>query len=126
MINVETTSTMLHLSLFFTDNNPLTHVLTSAKLNATGLHWIGELADFTFDIKYRPGTSHIDADTLSRLPFENYMQECTELTSPETLQAIVTSVQAQAHGDNNWLSSFSHDLTLVDVDIKLSKKQVAS
>ena len=49
----------------YTNNNPLTYVLTSAKLNATGLHWIGELADFTFDIKYRPGTSHIDADTLS-------------------------------------------------------------
>ena len=54
------------------------------------------------------------------------MQECTEETSPETLQAIVTSVQAQAHGDNNWLSSFSNDSTLVDADIKLSKKQVAS
>ena len=54
------------------------------------------------------------------------MQECTEETSQETLQAIVTSVQAQAHGDNNWLSSFSHDLTLVDADIKHSKKQVAS
>ena len=110
----------------YTDNNPLTYVLTSAKLNATGLRWIGELADFNFDIKYRPGTSHIDADTLSRLPFESYMQECTEETSPETLQAIVTSVQAHAHGDNNWLSSFSNDSTLVDADIKLSKKQVAS
>ena len=53
------------------------------------------------------------------------MQECTKETSPETLQAIVTSVQAQAH-DNNWLSSFSHDLTLADADIQLSKKQAAS
>ena len=54
------------------------------------------------------------------------MQECTDETSPETLQTIVTSVQAQADGDNNWLSSFPHDSTLVDVDIKLSEKQVAS
>ena len=54
------------------------------------------------------------------------MQDYTEDTSQETLQAIVTSVQAQAHGDNNWLSSFSHDSTIVDADIKLSKKQVAS
>ena len=54
------------------------------------------------------------------------MQECTEETSPETLQAIVISVRAQAHGDDNWLSSFSHDLTLVDADIKLSQKQLAS
>ena len=33
----------------YTDNNPLTYVLTSAKLNATGLRWIGELADFKCD-----------------------------------------------------------------------------
>ena len=35
----------------FTDNNPLTYVLTSARLNATGLRWIGELADFNFNIR---------------------------------------------------------------------------
>ena len=29
----------------YTDNNPLTYVLTSAKLNATGLHWVSQLAD---------------------------------------------------------------------------------
>ena len=39
----------------YTDNNPLTYVLTSTKLNATGLRWIGELANFNFDIRYRPG-----------------------------------------------------------------------
>ena len=31
----------------YTDNNPLTWVLSTAKLNATGFRWIGELADFT-------------------------------------------------------------------------------
>ena len=39
----------------YTDNNPLTYVLTTAKLNATCLRWVNELADFNFDIKYRPG-----------------------------------------------------------------------
>lgn len=36
----------------FMDNNPLTYILTSAKLNATGLRWVNELADFHFDIRY--------------------------------------------------------------------------
>ena len=49
----------------FTENNPLTYVLSSAKLNATGLRWVGELADFHFNIKYHPGSIHQDADTLS-------------------------------------------------------------
>ncbi|KAK3525684.1 hypothetical protein QTP70_004904 [Hemibagrus guttatus] len=38
----------------FSDNNPLTYVLTSAKLNATGCRWVSELADFHFTIRYRP------------------------------------------------------------------------
>ena len=42
----------------FTDNNLLTYVLSSAKLNATGLQWVGELADFHFNIKYCPGSVH--------------------------------------------------------------------
>ena len=53
-----------------TDNNPLTYVQTTAKLNATGLRWISELANFKFEIKYRAGKRHIDADYLSRHPIE--------------------------------------------------------
>ena len=65
----------------FTDNNPLTYILTSAKLNATGLRWVNELADFHFEIKYRPGKANADADTLSRMPirFENYMESCSAI-----------------------------------------------
>ena len=48
----------------FTDNNPLTYVLTRAKLNATGLRWVGELSDFNFDIKNLSGLRNTDADSL--------------------------------------------------------------
>ena len=34
----------------YTDNNPMTYVLTSAKLNATGLRWVADLAEFYFII----------------------------------------------------------------------------
>ena len=51
-----------------TDNNPLTYVLTSAKLDATGHRWIAALASYNFSIMYRPGSSNADADGLSRLP----------------------------------------------------------
>ena len=83
------------------DNNPLTYVLSSAKLNATGLHWIGELGDFNFNIKFHPGTVHRDADTLPRVPFDAYMKKCMEETSPDTIQAILTSVQSQSQGKSN-------------------------
>ena len=53
-----------------TDNNPLTYVLTTAKLDATGHRWLAALAAFDFDIQYVPGTSNKDADGLSRIPFD--------------------------------------------------------
>ncbi len=49
-----------------TDNNPLTYVLTTGKLNATGHRWLAALATYDFEIKYRPGHTNIDADLLSR------------------------------------------------------------
>ena len=39
----------------FTENNPLTYALSTAKLNATDHRWIMSLATFNFKIIYRPG-----------------------------------------------------------------------
>jgi transposase InsO family protein len=51
-----------------TDSNPLTYVLSTAKLDATGHRWVSALANFNFTIKYRSGKQNVDADVLSRLP----------------------------------------------------------
>ena len=50
----------------FTDNNPLTHILTQKKLPALEQRWINALANYSFDIKYRPGKLNTNADGLSR------------------------------------------------------------
>lgn len=50
----------------YTDNNPLTYILTSVKVNALGASWIKELAEFNFVIKYKLGRENLDADGLSR------------------------------------------------------------
>ena len=51
----------------FTDNKPLTYVLTSAKLDATTQRWIAALALFNFEIYYRSGKHNVDADSPSRI-----------------------------------------------------------
>ena len=51
-----------------TDNNPLTYVLTTAKLDVVGHRWVSHLANYNFSIKYRPGKLNTDADALSRMP----------------------------------------------------------
>ena len=64
----------------YTDNNPLTYVLTSAKLNAVGLRWVAALADYNFTIRYKAGKENIDADNLSRKPMDisELKNSCTE------------------------------------------------
>ena len=55
----------------FTDNNPLTYVMSSAKLNASGLRWVSQLANYQFSLHYRSGRANIDADYLSRIKNPN-------------------------------------------------------
>jgi hypothetical protein len=54
--------------IVYTDNNPLTYVLSSAKVDATTQRWIAALSSHDFEIEYRPGVNNADADALSRLP----------------------------------------------------------
>ena len=50
----------------FTDNNPMTYLLTKSKLPATEQKWASDLAGFDFAIHYRPGKHNLNADALSR------------------------------------------------------------
>ena len=68
-----------------TDNNPLTYILTTAKLDATGQRWVAQLAQFNMKLVYRAGKLNAAADALSR----------REWTEPATMQEICQSaVQA--------------------------------
>ena len=58
----------------YTDNNPLTYVLTTAKLDATGHRWVAALSNYTFSIIYKPGKGHKDADALSHIRWPMAME----------------------------------------------------
>lgn len=49
----------------YTDNNPLSHLKT-ARLGAVEQRWMAQLAQFNFEVVYRPGTQNTNADALSR------------------------------------------------------------
>ena len=48
-------------------NNPLTYILTTAKLDAASHHWVASLANYNFWLHYQAGKACIDADALSRI-----------------------------------------------------------
>lgn len=51
-----------------TDSNPLTYILSSAKLDATSYCWLSSLSPYNFKLQYRAGSKNQDADGLSRRP----------------------------------------------------------
>lgn len=72
-----------------TDNNPLTYILTTAKLDATGQRWAAALGEYNFEIHYRAGTKNADADGLSRYPFEKEYEEQDIVTvTNEAVRAV--------------------------------------
>ena len=75
----------------YTDNNPLTYVLTSAKLDATGQRWIASLANYNFKIFYRSGKLNVDADSLSRIPWDLEQVRSTPLDLVLARAAVLQS-----------------------------------
>lgn len=69
-------------------------------LNAVGHRWVGELSDFCFDIRYRPGKSNVDVDTVARLP----SSVCTEELPDKVVQATWDGSQAAERKDVAWVA----------------------
>ena len=69
----------------YTDYNPLTYVLSTAKLDTMGHRWIAGLANCNFCIQFKTGKSNVEADTLPRIDWE----KCDE-----TIQAVVAAAIA--------------------------------
>lgn len=105
----------------YTDNNPLTYVLSLAKLDATGHRWLAALAAFDFSIKDKPGKQNTDADILSRLSHSPSIPEeeeianeavhtiCGALSGPaiETLCLSAAAVDVLAEPDANDIAEIS-------------------
>ena len=71
----------------YIDNNPLTYVLMTAKLDAMEYRWAANLANYHFNLHYHSGRSNGEADALSRI---NWSKDDQTLPA-KSIQAIVTS-----------------------------------
>ena len=104
----------------FTDNNPLTYINTTAKLNATAHRWVSELADFHFSIRYRPGKVNTDADFLSRMPDDIacLVDQYTEETSENVLKAAINAILQQQSDGSVWIAALTDDPECISGDIQ--------
>ena len=74
------------------DNNLLTYVLTTAKLDAASHRWVASLANHNFRLHYRAGKANIDADALSRVSCPGCMPDNTS-THIKVTAAAMQAVQ---------------------------------
>ena len=81
-----------------TDNNPLTYVLTTAKLNAVGHRWLAALSTYEFDLQYRPGRQNTDADLLSRNMFDEEKLDEWVTIPEDCIKSICHCVGVQLSG----------------------------
>ena len=77
-----------------TDNNPLTY-FRFAKLGALEQRWAAQLAQFNFEIKYRPGKVN-PAEAHSRMPFDSLPEPPVTEVPPEVASVHETWCEQSA------------------------------
>ena len=91
-----------------TDNNPLTYIMMTPNLNATGHQWVGALARFNFQLEYQKGCDNTMADVLSQI---------TTHLDPDMVRSILDGITL---GAAHWVEI--HDPTIVEGDYNLDQK----
>ena len=74
------------ISDVFTDNNPLTYILSTAKLDAMGHRWVASMGPYKFTLHYKPSKLNNDADALSRIDWN--MVDPTEVKATVDLAQV--------------------------------------
>ena len=97
----------------YTDNNPLTYVLTTSKLDAASHCWVTSLGNYNFRLHYWAGKTNINADALSRVSWPECMPDNSG-TSLKVNTAAVRAIQEAALDQPACpIKAYSYDLHVV-------------
>ena len=95
------------------DNNPLTYILTTAKLDAASHCWVVSLANYNFRLHYQSGRANIDADALSRVSWPECMPDSLG-TGLKVNAAAVRAIQEAALDQPACpIEAYSHDIHVI-------------
>ena len=107
----------------FTNNNPLTCLLTTVNLVATGQRWVARLTNYNFRLHYRSGKLNVEVNVLSRIPWD--WEEASH-----TLDAVVVkaTISRGYNGDSSIPEIYPYTISavtkclMVNSATKLSKQ----
>ena len=97
-------------------------------MNATGLRWVADLANYTFSIRYKSGKKHVDVDFLSRHAIDENISEEKHVSSEEVnLIFVETSKKSRLSEISVQSIELNRDVTSVDkiskIDIMNNQKE---
>ena len=101
----------------FTDNNPLTYVLTSAKLDACGQRWVAKLANYNFSIKYRCGVSNTEADALSRIKWPEALSDNVDIDNGCMDTHVINAILTGAVTKSSLIESVSCNTKVIPTEL---------
>ena len=94
----------------YTDNNLLTYVLTTAKLDAASHNWVASLANYNFRLYYRAGKANIDMNALSRVSWPECMPDNLGTSLKVTAAAMRAIQEAALEKPACPIEAYSYDL----------------
>ena len=105
----------------YTDNNSLTYIVNTAKLDATGQRWVASLANYNFKIFYKSVNLNVEVDAISCIPWES-----TQVENVEPL-IVKTMLQLKLKSDISFPEEYFPEKLLlknmiVDTTLKLTQK----
>ena len=86
----------------YTNNNPLTYILTTKRLPALEQRWLIALASFDIEIKYKPAESNINADVLSRKPFGQQLNEVRGIVDLQDVSINIISTYCNTNENTTY------------------------
>ena len=98
----------------YTNNNPLTYILTMANLDAAGHQWVASQANYNFLHYYQAGKTNINADTLLRVSWPGCMPDNSDTHLQATAVVVWAIQEAALEGSTSPIEAYSCNLHVLD------------
>ena len=98
----------------YTDNNPLTYILTTAKLDTASHQWVFSLANYNFWLYYQARKTNTDADVLLRVSWQGCIPDNSGAHLQVTAAAVQAVQDAALKGLTSPIETYSCDLHVLD------------
>ena len=98
----------------YMDKNPLTYILTTAKLDTASHWWVASLANYNCHLHYWAREANIDTDTLSRVSWPGCISDDSGTHLKVTAAAVQAIQKAALKGPVSPIETYSYDLHILN------------